>query len=68
MYRLIATAIRCENTEDGREVEVPAKNEELPGTLERSPRKAQRTKELGVESRSQMSKTELARAIGRKQR
>ena len=61
---------------------MPTKREGLPGTLERSPREAQRTyaetldsaeellqraRRLGVKGRSTMTKEELARAIARKQ-
>ena len=61
---------------------MPTKREDLPGTLERSPREAQRTyaetldsaeellqraRRLGVKGRSTMTKEELARAIARKQ-
>jgi hypothetical protein len=50
---------------------MPTKQEDLPGTLKRSPKKAQRTyeraKKAGVKGRSNMSKTELADAIARKQ-
>jgi hypothetical protein len=41
---------------------MPAKKEELPGTLERSPKK-----ELDIGGRSNMSKTELAAAIAKRQ-